>query len=115
MIAPEVLGRMGLIPAQTALPWFKSVSWCKSNGSGYAMLQCTAMLLVDYAHHGRGSQFKGGSHCALVLGWVTWQQSMLPLLVQGVFPPAGDYNYWADSYTLFGLELVLMAFAEHKR
>lgn len=26
MIAPEVLGKMGLIPAETALPWFKSVS-----------------------------------------------------------------------------------------
>lgn len=57
MIAPEILGKAGLIPAETALPWFKS----------------------------------------------------------GVFPPAGNYSYWADSYSLFGLELVAMAFAEHKR
>jgi light-harvesting complex I chlorophyll a/b binding protein 3 len=57
MIAPEILGRAGLIPQETAVVWFKS----------------------------------------------------------GVFPPAGGYNYWADAYTLFILELVLMGFAEHKR
>ncbi|GAB4825360.1 Photosystem I chlorophyll a/b-binding protein 3-1, chloroplastic [Ancistrocladus abbreviatus] len=56
-IAPEILGKAGLIPAETALPWFKT----------------------------------------------------------GVFPPAGTYNYWADPYTLFVLEMALMGFAEHRR
>ncbi|XP_010252884.1 PREDICTED: chlorophyll a-b binding protein 8, chloroplastic [Nelumbo nucifera] len=56
-IAPEILGKLGLIPAETALPWFKT----------------------------------------------------------GVIPPAGTYNYWADPYTLFVLEMALMGFAEHRR
>ncbi|CAJ1971626.1 unnamed protein product [Sphenostylis stenocarpa] len=56
-IAPEILGKAGLIPQETALPWFRT----------------------------------------------------------GVFPPAGTYNYWADSYTLFVFELALMGFAEHRR
>ncbi|CAA3027506.1 chlorophyll a-b binding 8, chloroplastic [Olea europaea subsp. europaea] len=56
-IAPEILGKAGLIPAETALPWFKT----------------------------------------------------------GVIPPAGTYNYWADSYTLFVFELALVGFAEHRR
>ncbi|XP_029130393.1 chlorophyll a-b binding protein 8, chloroplastic isoform X2 [Cajanus cajan] len=56
-IAPEILGKAGLIPQETALPWFKT----------------------------------------------------------GVIPPAGTYNYWADSYTLFVFELALMGFAEHRR
>nr|GMC70316.1 chlorophyll A-B binding protein 8, chloroplastic [Ipomoea batatas] len=56
-IAPEILGKAGLIPAETALPWFKT----------------------------------------------------------GVIPPAGTYNYWADPYTLFVLEMALMGFAEHRR
>jgi len=56
-IAPEILGKLGLIPQQTAIPWFKT----------------------------------------------------------GVFPPAGTYHFWADSYTLFVLEMALMGFAEHRR
>uniref|UniRef100_A0A7N0VD15 Chlorophyll a-b binding protein, chloroplastic n=1 Tax=Kalanchoe fedtschenkoi TaxID=63787 RepID=A0A7N0VD15_KALFE len=56
-IAPEILGKLGLIPAETALPWFKT----------------------------------------------------------GVIPPAGTYNYWADPFTLFVLEMALMGFAEHRR
>ncbi|XP_078154395.1 PSI type III chlorophyll a/b-binding protein [Carex rostrata] len=56
-IAPEILGKAGLIPEETALPWFKT----------------------------------------------------------GVIPFAGTYNYWADPYTLFVLELALMGFAEHRR
>ncbi|KAF5741346.1 hypothetical protein HS088_TW10G00343 [Tripterygium wilfordii] len=56
-IAPEILGKLGLVPPETALPWFQT----------------------------------------------------------GVIPPAGTYNYWADSYTLFVLEMVLMGFAEHRR
>ncbi|KAF7833572.1 chlorophyll a-b binding protein 8, chloroplastic [Senna tora] len=56
-IAPEILGKLGLIPEETALPWFKT----------------------------------------------------------GVIPPAGTYNYWADPYTLFVLEMALMGFAEHRR
>lgn len=56
-IAPEILGKAGLIPQETALPWFKT----------------------------------------------------------GVIPPAGTYNYWADNYTLFVLEMALMGFAEHRR
>jgi light-harvesting complex I chlorophyll a/b binding protein 3 len=56
-IAPENLGKLGLIPQETAIPWFRS----------------------------------------------------------GVFPPAGGYHYWADSYTLFFLEMALMGFAEHRR
>ncbi|KAL7103897.1 hypothetical protein ACP275_08G209400 [Erythranthe tilingii] len=46
-IAPEILGKAGLIPPETALPWFQT----------------------------------------------------------GVIPPAGTYNYWADGYTLFVLEM----------
>ncbi|KAJ7525742.1 hypothetical protein O6H91_17G064000 [Diphasiastrum complanatum] len=56
-IAPEILGKLGLIPQETAVVWFKS----------------------------------------------------------GVFPPAGTYDYWADPYTLFVLEIALMGFAEHRR
>ncbi|CAA6672376.1 unnamed protein product [Spirodela intermedia] len=56
-IAPEIFGKLGLIPPETALPWFKT----------------------------------------------------------GVIPPAGTYPYWADSYTLFVLEMALMGFAEHRR
>ncbi|KAM7492453.1 hypothetical protein LguiA_035374 [Lonicera macranthoides] len=56
-IAPEILGKLGLIPAETALPWFQT----------------------------------------------------------SVIPPAGTYNYWADNYTLFVLEMALMGFAEHRR
>ncbi|CAL9046753.1 chlorophyll a-b binding protein 8, chloroplastic-like [Musa acuminata AAA Group] len=56
-IAPEIFGKLGWIPPETALPWFKT----------------------------------------------------------GVFPPAGTYNYWADPYTLFVLEMALMGFAEHRR
>ncbi|MQM07589.1 hypothetical protein Taro_040431 [Colocasia esculenta] len=56
-IAPEIFGKLGLIPQETALPWFKT----------------------------------------------------------GVIPPAGTYNYWADPYTLFVLEMALMGFAEHRR
>eukprot|EP00249_Psilotum_nudum_P034923 c54636_g1_i1 orf=3-827(-) len=57
IIAPELLGKLGLIPQETAVVWFRS----------------------------------------------------------GVFPPMGTYNYWADSYTLFVLEMALMGFAEHRR
>lgn len=56
-IAPEILGKLGLIPKETALPWFQT----------------------------------------------------------GVIPPAGTYNYWADPFTLFVLEMALMGFAEHRR
>ncbi|ESR44981.1 hypothetical protein CICLE_v10002129mg [Citrus x clementina] len=56
-IAPEILGKAGLIPQETALAWFQT----------------------------------------------------------GVIPPAGTYNYWADPYTLFVLEMALMGFAEHRR
>ena len=56
-IAPEIFGKLRLIPPETSLPWFKT----------------------------------------------------------GVIPPAGTYNYWADSYTLFVLEMALMGFAEHRR
>lgn len=56
-IAPEILGKLGLIPPETAVVWFKS----------------------------------------------------------GVIPPLGTYNYWADPYTLFVLEMALMGFAEHRR
>ncbi|EFJ09199.1 light-harvesting complex [Selaginella moellendorffii] len=56
-IAPEIFGKIGIIPQQTAVVWFKT----------------------------------------------------------GVFPPAGTYNYWADPYTLFFLEMALMGFAEHRR
>ncbi|PIA58276.1 hypothetical protein AQUCO_00500304v1 [Aquilegia coerulea] len=56
-IAPEIFGKLGLIPPETALPWFQT----------------------------------------------------------GVIPPAGTYNYWADNYTLFVLEMALMGFAEHRR
>jgi len=56
-IAPEILGKLGLIPQETALPWFQT----------------------------------------------------------GVIPPAGTYNYWADPFTLFVLEMALMGFAEHRR
>ncbi|MCO5584013.1 hypothetical protein L7F22_037932 [Adiantum nelumboides] len=56
-IAPEILGRLGLIPQETAIPWFRT----------------------------------------------------------GVIPPLGTYNYWADPYTLFVLEMALMGFAEHRR
>ncbi|MCE2055012.1 Photosystem I chlorophyll a/b-binding protein 3-1, chloroplastic [Datura stramonium] len=56
-IAPEILGKAGLIPQETALAWFQT----------------------------------------------------------GVIPPAGTYNYWADNYTLFVLEMALMGFAEHRR
>jgi light-harvesting complex I chlorophyll a/b binding protein 3 len=57
MIAPEILGAVGLIPEQTRLVWFKS----------------------------------------------------------GVIPPLGTYDYWADPYALFVLEIVLVGFAEHRR
>eukprot|EP00271_Cylindrocystis_brebissonii_P010291 TRINITY_DN26448_c0_g1_i1.p1 TRINITY_DN26448_c0_g1~~TRINITY_DN26448_c0_g1_i1.p1 ORF type:complete len:279 (+),score=58.84 TRINITY_DN26448_c0_g1_i1:142-978(+) len=57
MVAPELLGKLGLIPASTGVVWFKS----------------------------------------------------------GVIPPLGSYNYWADAYALFILEVVLVAFAEHRR
>lgn len=57
MLAPEGLGKLGLVPKETAIEWFRS----------------------------------------------------------GVYPPAGTYNYWADSYTLFFLEMALMGFAEHRR
>lgn len=57
IIAPELLGKVGLIPAETGLVWFKS----------------------------------------------------------GVIPPLGTYDYWADPYVLFVLEIVLVAFAEHRR
>jgi light-harvesting complex I chlorophyll a/b binding protein 3 len=33
----------------------------------------------------------------------------------GVIPPLGAYNYWADPYALFVLEIVLLGFAEHRR
>ena len=56
-IAPEILGKLGLIPQETAVVWFKS----------------------------------------------------------GVIPPLGTYNYWADSYTLFVLEIILMGVAETRR
>ncbi|KAF5197772.1 Chlorophyll a-b binding protein [Thalictrum thalictroides] len=56
-IAPEIFGKLGLIPPETALPWFQT----------------------------------------------------------GVIPPAGTYNYWADSYTLFVMEMAFMGFAEHRR
>eukprot|EP00897_Mesotaenium_endlicherianum_P005336 jgi/Mesen1/4830/ME000243S04006 len=57
IVAPEILGRIGLIPQETAVVWFRS----------------------------------------------------------GVIPPLGEYSYWADPYTLFVLEVVLLAFAEHRR
>lgn len=57
IVAPELLGKLGLIPAETGLVWFRS----------------------------------------------------------GVIPPAGTYDYWADPYVLFVLEVVLVAFAEHRR
>ena len=57
-LAPETLGKIGLIPQETAVVWWKS----------------------------------------------------------GVFPFAGSYdNYWADPYTLFFIEVVLMQFAELRR
>lgn len=57
-LAPEALGKMGLIPQETAVLWWQS----------------------------------------------------------GVFPFAGSYdNYWADPYTLFFIEIVLMQFAELRR
>lgn len=58
-IAPEVLGKAGVIPAESGLEWFKS----------------------------------------------------------GVIPPAGTYEagYWADPYTIFFVEVLLMQFAELKR
>lgn len=34
----------------------------------------------------------------------------------GVIPPAGSYdNYWADPYTIFFVEVLLMQFAELRR
>ncbi|CAI7772852.1 unnamed protein product [Closterium sp. NIES-53] len=33
----------------------------------------------------------------------------------GVIPPLGGYDYWADPYALFVLEIVLIGFAEHRR
>ncbi|CAK7349184.1 unnamed protein product [Dovyalis caffra] len=56
-IAPEILGSAGLVPPETALPWFRT----------------------------------------------------------GVIPPARTYNYWADPFTLFLLEMALIGFAEHRR
>merc|ERR1719436_1149653 len=57
-VTPEILGSLGIIPAETAVPWFKS----------------------------------------------------------GVIPPAGSFdNYWADPYSIFFVEVVLMQFAELKR
>ncbi|KAK6142242.1 hypothetical protein DH2020_022590 [Rehmannia glutinosa] len=35
--------------------------------------------------------------------------------VGSLSPNAGTYNYWADNYTLFVLEMALMGFAEHRR
>lgn len=57
MIAPEILGALGAVPAETGIAWTKS----------------------------------------------------------GVIPPLGTYDYWADPYALFVLEIVLVAFAEHRR
>eukprot|EP00850_Spirogloea_muscicola_P010199 SM000059S18676 [mRNA] locus=s59:344212:345322:- [translate_table: standard] len=56
-IAPEILGRAGLIPQETAVVWYRV----------------------------------------------------------GVIPPLGSYNFWADAYTLFILEIILMGFVEHRR
>lgn len=56
-IAPEGLGKLGVIPQKTAVEWFRS----------------------------------------------------------GVIPPAGTYDYWADPYALFWIEMVLMGFAEIRR
>ncbi|CAI5474471.1 unnamed protein product [Closterium sp. Yama58-4] len=39
---------------------------------------------------------------------IVWFQS-------GVIPPLGGYEYWADPYALFVLEIVLIGFAEHRR
>ena len=57
IIAPELLGKIGVIPAETGVVWFRS----------------------------------------------------------GVIPPLGGYSYWADPYTLFILEVVLLGFAEYRR
>lgn len=32
-----------------------------------------------------------------------------------MIPPLGAYSYWADPYTLFVLEVVLLGFAEYRR
>eukprot|EP00850_Spirogloea_muscicola_P017358 SM000148S01035 [mRNA] locus=s148:315228:315952:+ [translate_table: standard] len=56
-IAPEILGRIGIIPQETAIVWYRV----------------------------------------------------------GVIPPLGSYNFWADAYTLFILEIILMGFTEHRR
>eukprot|EP00475_Leptophrys_vorax_P016307 TRINITY_DN22775_c0_g1_i2.p1 TRINITY_DN22775_c0_g1~~TRINITY_DN22775_c0_g1_i2.p1 ORF type:complete len:278 (+),score=6.75 TRINITY_DN22775_c0_g1_i2:199-1032(+) len=33
----------------------------------------------------------------------------------GVIPPLGSYEYWADPYALFTMQMVLVGFAEHRR
>ena len=38
-----------------------------------------------------------------------------PWYASGVIPPAGEFEYWTDPYTLFTSELVLMGFAETRR
>lgn len=42
-------------------------------------------------------------------------ETALPCFTTGVIPPAGTYNYWADGYMLYVLEMALMGFAEHRR
>lgn len=43
------------------------------------------------------------------------QETAIVWFKSGVFPPAGTYEYWADPYALFVLEIVLLGFAEHRR
>jgi len=56
-IAPEILGKMGVIPESTGLVWFQN----------------------------------------------------------GVVPPSGTFDYWADPFSLFWGQLILMQFAELRR
>jgi len=56
-IAPEILGKSGMIPSSTGLAWFQN----------------------------------------------------------GVVPPSGSFDYWADPFSLFWGQLVLMQFAELRR
>jgi hypothetical protein len=129
MIAPEILGRAGLIPQETAVVWFKSVSnltpkdkWARLERSrGLSCLPRSSNLRPVRApldSYLVSAQSIGTDNmCVSYLFLQLWHLLKCPFsfCAQGVFPPAGGYNYWADAYTLFILELVLMGFAEHKR
>lgn len=43
------------------------------------------------------------------------EETRLVWFKSGVIPPLGSYDYWADPYALFVLEIVLIGFAEHRR